>query len=90
MEARKFKLQYFSRTARYLYSVKSVDNPAIGTFISASLAKMTPDPPYRLVVKRQKSHSENNLALPTSSKNITMLPIVVKILIISINKYKSS
>ena len=49
MEARKFKLQYFSRTARYLHSVKSVDTPAIGTFISTPHAKMTPDPPpYRL------------------------------------------
>ena len=38
-------MQYFSHTARYLHSVKSVDTPAIGTFISASHAKMTPDPP---------------------------------------------
>ena len=45
MEPRKFKLQYFSRTARYLHSVKSVDTPAIGTFISTPHAKMTPDPP---------------------------------------------
>ena len=44
METQKFKLQYFSRMARYLHSVKSVDTPAIGTFISASLAKMTLDP----------------------------------------------
>ena len=45
MEARKFKLSYFPRTARYLHSVKSVDTPAIGTFISTPHAKMTPDPP---------------------------------------------
>ena len=51
MEARKFKLQQFSRTARYLHSVKSVATTVIGTFISASLAKMTPDPPpYHLKV----------------------------------------
>ena len=34
--------------ARYLYSVKSIDTPAIGSFISASLAKVTPDPPIAL------------------------------------------
>ena len=44
MEARKFKLQYFSRTARYLQSVKNIDTSAIETFISASLAAMTPNP----------------------------------------------
>ena len=48
MEAQKFKLSYFPRSARYLHSVKSVDTPAIGTFIPTPHAKMTPDPPYRL------------------------------------------
>ena len=43
MEAQTFKLQYFSRATRYLHSVKSVDTPAIATFIQASHAKMTFD-----------------------------------------------
>ena len=50
MEARKFKLSYFPRTGRYLHSVKSVDTPAIGTFISASHVKMTPDTPIALIL----------------------------------------
>ena len=40
MEAQKFKLQYSSCTARHLHSVKSIDTPAIGTFISMSHAKI--------------------------------------------------
>ena len=65
MEARKFKLQYFPRTARYLHSVKSVDTPAIGTFISTPHAKMTPGPPpYRLkFLALASSQSGTNLIL---------------------------
>ena len=47
MEVGKFKLQYFSRKARYLHSVKS-NTPAIGTFMSTLHTKKTPDPPYCL------------------------------------------
>ena len=45
MEAGKFKLQYFSHKARYFHSVKSVETPAIGTFIPTLHTKMTPNPP---------------------------------------------
>ena len=49
LEAGKFKLSYFPRTARYLHSSKSVDTSAIGTFIWMPHPKMTPDlPAYRL------------------------------------------
>ena len=44
MEAGKFKLQYFSRMARYIHSVKSVDTPTTGNPMSTLHAKMTPDP----------------------------------------------
>ena len=36
--------QYFSHIKGYLHFVKSVNRPAIGTFISMSHEKMTPDP----------------------------------------------
>ena len=45
MEARKFKLQYFSPTARYIHSIKSVDIPAIGTFILMPHKKWPLTPP---------------------------------------------
>ena len=54
MEALKFKSKYFSRTARYLHSIKSFDSAVMGTFIYASHAKMTWDlPPIAL-----KDHAE--------------------------------
>ena len=36
---------FFSRSTRCFHSVKSVDTPAIGAFISTPHAKMIPDPP---------------------------------------------
>ena len=53
MEAWKFKFSYFPRKARYLYSVKSVETPAFGTFIWMSHAIMTPDPTYCLNPRKE-------------------------------------
>ena len=48
MEAQKLKLQYFSRTARYLHSIKSVNSAAMGTFIQVPM-QILPRTPFALI-----------------------------------------
>ena len=43
-----FERKYFRDKIRYLNSVKCVHSMGLSTLKLASLAKMTPDPPYRL------------------------------------------
>ena len=61
MEARKFELQQFSCTARYLHSVKSIDTPGDRNFHLSLTCKNDPASPIALSFSKKRGNYSNEL-----------------------------